>query len=58
MKKVLVIGSGISGLTAAIECAYQGMEATIVSPYSSERAQSVLLGAFSVIVHSHSWMSC
>ena len=42
MKKVLVIGSGISGLTAAIECAYQGMEATIVSPYSSERAQSVL----------------
>ncbi len=42
MKKVLIIGSGISGLTCAIECAKRGMKAVIVSPYPSERAQSVL----------------
>ena len=42
MKKVLVIGSGISGITCAIECAYKGIKAVLVSPYPSERAQSVL----------------
>ncbi|MCR4589402.1 MAG: FAD-binding protein [Lachnospiraceae bacterium] len=42
MKKVLIIGSGISGMTCAIECAGKGMKATLVSPYPSERAQSVL----------------
>ena len=42
MKKVLIIGSGIAGLCAAIECADRGMEAIMVSPFPSERAQSVL----------------
>ena len=42
MKKVLIIGSGISGLTAAIECAENGIKAVVVSPYPSERAQSVM----------------
>jgi len=42
MKKVLVIGSGISGLTTAIECASAGMQVLLVSPFPSERAQSVL----------------
>jgi succinate dehydrogenase / fumarate reductase flavoprotein subunit len=42
MKKVLVIGSGISGLTTAIECASKGIEVLLVSPFPSERAQSVL----------------
>ena len=42
MKKVLIIGSGIAGLSSAIECAKRNMEVTLVSPYSSERAQSVL----------------
>lgn len=42
MKKVLIIGSGIAGLTCAIECAGLGMEATVCSPFPSERAQSVL----------------
>ena len=42
MKKVLVIGSGISGLTTAIECASKGIEVFLVSPFPSERAQSVL----------------
>lgn len=42
MKRVLVIGSGIAGLTCSIECAGRGLEVTLVSPYPSERAQSVL----------------
>ena len=42
MKQVLVVGSGISGLTTAIECAYRGMKVILVSPFPSERAQSVL----------------
>ena len=42
MKKVLIVGSGIAGLSCAIECAERGMEVTMVSPFPSERAQSVL----------------
>ena len=42
MKKTLVIGSGISGIACAIECAYKGVKAVLISPYPSERAQSVL----------------
>lgn len=42
MKSVLIIGSGISGLTCAIETAKKGFKAIIVSPYPSERSQSVM----------------
>lgn len=42
MKHVLIIGSGISGLTCAITLAEQGIRSTLVSPYPSERAQSVM----------------
>ena len=42
MKKVLIIGSGIAGLSCAISCAEKNMEVTLVSPFPSERAQSVL----------------
>ncbi len=42
MKNVLIIGSGISGLSCAIRCAEQGMHAVLASPYPSERAQSVM----------------
>lgn len=42
MKKVLVVGSGIAGLSSAISCAEKGMEVTLVSPFPSERSQSVL----------------
>ena len=42
MTKVLIIGSGISGLTCAIECASRGINSVLVSPFPSERAQSVL----------------
>ena len=42
MKRVLIIGCGLSGLTCAIELAQNGIHATLVSPYPSERAQSVM----------------
>ena len=42
MKHVLVVGSGLSGLSCAIELAENGISATLVSPYPSERAQSVM----------------
>ena len=42
MKHVLIIGSGLSGLTCALELAEKGIRSTLVSPYPSERAQSVM----------------
>lgn len=42
MKHVLIIGSGLSGLSCAIELAKKGICSTLVSPYPSERAQSVM----------------
>ena len=42
MKEVLIIGSGISGLSCAIRCAEHGAHVTLVSPRPSERAQSVM----------------
>lgn len=42
MKQVLIIGSGISGLSCAIETARLGNRAILASPYPSERAQSVM----------------
>ena len=42
MKNVLIIGSGISGLTCAIELAENDIPVKLVSPYPSERAQSVM----------------
>ena len=42
MKHVLIVGSGLSGLSCAIELAENGICSTLVSPYPSERAQSVM----------------
>ena len=42
MKHVLIIGSGLSGLTCAIELASKGIQTTLGSPHPSERAQSVM----------------
>ena len=42
MKHVLIIGSGLSGLSCAIALAENGIRSTLVSPYPSERAQSVM----------------
>lgn len=42
MINVLIVGSGISGLSAAVEVASLGGHVTLVSPYVSERSQSVM----------------
>ena len=42
MKEVLVIGSGIAGLSCAIRCAESNARVILVSPQPSERAQSVM----------------
>lgn len=42
MKEVLIIGSGISGMTCAVGCAELGMRAYLASPFPSERSQSVM----------------
>ena len=42
MRNVLIIGSGISGLACAVKCAGHGLHAILISPVSSERAQSVM----------------
>lgn len=53
MKKVLIVGSGIAGLSCAISCAEKGMEATLVSPFPSERSQSVLAaGGINAVIGS------
>ena len=42
MKRVLIIGSGISGMACALRCAGHGIHVTLVSPFPSERSQSVM----------------
>ena len=42
MKHVLIIGSGLAGLSCSIKLAQKGIRSTLVSPYPSERAQSVM----------------
>ncbi len=42
MKQVLIIGSGIAGMACAVRCAEHGMQAVLVSPFPSERSQSVM----------------
>ena len=42
MREVLIIGSGIAGMACAIRCAELGLHVTLVSPFPSERSQSVM----------------
>ena len=54
MKKVLIIGSGIAGLTCAVSCAEKNMDVTLVSPFPSERSQSVLAaGGVNAVLDRH-----
>ncbi len=42
MKNAIVIGSGIAGMTCAVKLAKSGVHVTVVSPFPSERSQSVM----------------
>lgn len=54
MKKVLIIGSGIAGLSCAVSCAEKNMDVTLVSPFPSERSQSVLAaGGINAVTDAH-----
>ena len=54
MKKVLIIGSGISGMSCAVRCAGHGLHVMLVSPYPSERAQSVMAaGGINAVTDDH-----
>lgn len=54
MKKVLIIGSGISGLSCALRCAEHGVHVTMISPVPSERAQSVMAaGGINAVTLEH-----
>ena len=54
MKKVLIIGSGIAGLSCAVSCAEKNMDVTLVSPFPSERSQSVLAaGGINAVTDRH-----
>ena len=54
MKQVLIIGSGISGMACAVRCARQGVHVTLISPFPSERSQSVMAaGGINAVTASH-----
>ena len=54
MREVLIIGSGISGMAGAIRCADRGVRATLVSPFPSERSQSVMAaGGINAVLTEH-----
>ena len=54
MDKVVIVGSGISGLECAIRCAGHGMHAVLVSPFPSERSQSVMAaGGINAVTSDH-----
>ena len=42
MKKAVIIGSGIAGLSCAISLAEKGIKSVVVSPFPPERSQSVM----------------
>ena len=54
MKKVLIIGSGIAGMSCAVRCAGHGLNVMLISPYPSERAQSVMAaGGINAVTEDH-----
>ncbi len=48
--KVLIIGNGIAGMSAAIEAAELDDEVILVSPVQSERTQSVMAAEINAVV--------
>ena len=54
MKEVLIIGTGIAGMTSAIRCAGHGIRVKIISPQPSEWAQSVMAaGGINAVTAEH-----
>ena len=54
MQEVLIIGSGISGMACAVRCAELGVRVLLVSPFPSERSQSVMAaGGINAVTDKH-----
>ena len=54
MMNVLIIGSGISGLSCAVRCSELGLHVTLASPHPSERSQSVMAaGGINAVTPTH-----
>ena len=54
MKDVIIIGSGIAGMTAAVKLAEEGVKVMLVSPFPSERSQSVMAaGGINAVLGDH-----
>ena len=54
MRNVIIIGSGIAGMSCAVRCAEHGLHVMLVSPYPSERAQSVMAaGGINAVTEDH-----
>ena len=54
MRDAIVIGSGIAGMTCAIRLAERGVHVCLVSPFPSERSQSVLAaGGINGVLSEH-----
>ena len=54
MKKAIIIGSGISGMTCAAALAKKGIHVLLVSPFPSERSQSVMAaGGINAVLSDH-----
>lgn len=54
MKNILIIGSGIAGMSCALSCAGKGMHVILASPFPSERSQSVMAaGGINAVVASN-----
>ena len=54
MKDAIVIGSGIAGMTCAVKLAEAGVKVMLVSPFPSERSQSVMAaGGINAVLADH-----
>ena len=54
MRSAVIIGSGIAGMACAVRCAARGVHVTLVSPFPSERSQSVMAaGGINAVTADH-----
>ncbi len=54
MRSVIIVGSGIAGMNCAVRCAENGIKVQLLSPFPSERSQSVMAaGGINAVTEEH-----